>query len=385
MCLSLVAALTSGACSGSDSSGVAPYTGEAYPDRRPSFEPAGRTLGYVPNTNEDTISVLDLDAMELLGTVPVGRDPVDIDGPRHLQIDRAHGLGYVTLSYPFSETSPHAQMQGETERSGYVEALKLSDLSVVGDLRVDPNADDIAFSPENAMIAVAHYDLLRALQSEAEARRSNLILIDPASGVAAGGATARRFPVCAAPTSTAFNADGSRAYVSCTGEDAIAVVDTASGEVLSRVSAGTAVVNKPYAMIVDAARGRLVTSNQVPSTLSVFELSDEPALLKTLSVYGVPMFSAFVSDTLLAVPLQTPNGAALFDTETAEIVAQVQYPDLTCDKPSEFSWIAGERLLLVCQGNYRPGAIVEVDPSTLEIQRTVSVGLNPERLAVLEP
>jgi DNA-binding beta-propeller fold protein YncE len=54
--------------------------------------------------------------------------------------------------------------------------------------------------------------------------------------------------VCASPSGRCFNADGSRAFVSCTGEESVTVLDSASGEVLSRVPAGSAMVNKPYAL-----------------------------------------------------------------------------------------------------------------------------------------
>ncbi len=125
--------------------------------------------------------MLDLDAMTLLGTVPVGRDPVDIDGPRHVVLDEANELAYVVLSYPFSDPSPHAAAQGAQQRFGYVEALQLSDLSVAGDLRVDPNADEIAFSSPNGLLSVSHYDTTLALQSDVDQRRANVILVDEAA------------------------------------------------------------------------------------------------------------------------------------------------------------------------------------------------------------
>src|SRR6187431_2505410 len=120
-------------CSSSSRDGE---TGEAYPNRGPTFEARGRRLGYVANRNSDTVSVLDLDAMSLLGSVPVGRGPVDIDGPRHVVLDSANGLAYVALYYPFASESVHALTHGATQRSGYVQALNLLDLSIAGELRV---------------------------------------------------------------------------------------------------------------------------------------------------------------------------------------------------------------------------------------------------------
>jgi YVTN family beta-propeller protein len=332
------------------------------------------------------VSVLDLDAMTLLASVPVGRGPVDIDGPRHVALDAANGLAYVALSYPFANQSPHALSLGETRRSGYVQALNLSDLSIAGDLRVDPNADDVVFSPSSGRLAVSHFDTFRALNSDVELRRANLALVESASAIAAGTAQPLRVPVCAAAAAMAFDPDGARVFVACTGEDSITVVDAASGEVLSRVPAGASVVNKPYALVADRARQRLLVSNQVSFSVSVFDQSDTPNLLSTLSVLGVPFFSALLSEATLAVPFQAPHGAALFDVATGKLLAQIQYTDEECTNPVEFSVTSDSRLRLVCEGDhYRPGAVVEVDSETLAIKSRVSVEIYPERMTILEP
>jgi YVTN family beta-propeller protein len=372
------------ACSGS---GTDDDLAPAFPSHRPIFEAAGRRLGYVANRNSDTVSVLDLDAMTLLGSVPVGRVPVDIDGPRHVVLDPANRLAYIALSYPFANTSVHALSEGATQRSGYVQALNLSDLSIAGELRVDPSAGDVAYSPLTGTLAVSHFDTYRALNSDPDARRANLVLIDSASAIAKGQAELRRVPLCAAPASIAFDADGARAFVACTGEDSIVVVDSRSGELLSRVPAGDSAVNKPYALVFDADHDRLLVSNQVSFALSVFDSSDTPNLLATLpNIPGVPMFAAMVSETTLLVPFQAPNGVTLFDITTGEELLEIQYSDEDCANPSEISISRDSRLHLVCEGDhYHPGAVVELDPDTLAIQSSVSVELYPERLSVSEP
>lgn len=383
--LLVVASAAAFGCSGSVSSGD--DAGTAFPSRRPVFESSGRQLGYVANRNSDTVSVLDLDAMTLLGSVPVGRDPVDIDGPRHVVLDPAEGLAYVALAYPFANTSTHALSQGATQRSGYVQALNLTDLSIAGDLRMDPSAAEVAFSPATGMLAVSHADVFRALQGDADSRRANVAFVDPANAIAKGTAEANRLAVCAVPSAIAFDGDGSRLFVACTGEDSIAVVDSKTESVLSRVPAGAAAVNKPYALVVDANHDRLLVSNQVAFAVSVFDLSDTPNLLTTLDrTAGVPMFATLVSDNTLAVPFQFPNGAALFDITTGEQLLEVQYPDADCTNPAEFSLSSDARLFLVCEGDhYRPGAVVEVAPDTLAIKASVSVELYPERMSILEP
>jgi hypothetical protein len=41
---------------------------------------------------------------------------------------------------------------------------------------------------------------------------------------------------------------------------------------------------------------------------------------------------------------------------------------------------------LVCEGDhYSPGSLVELDPNSLEVRRSVALGAYPDHLAVLEP
>jgi YVTN family beta-propeller protein len=386
-------------CSGSTNDGD--DSPNAFPNHRQTFDSAGRRLGYVPNRNSDTVSVLDLDAMELLGSVPVGRDPVDIDGPRHLMLDPANDLAYVGLSYPFSVTSAHAVAQGATLRSGYVQALNLTDLSIAGDLRVDPKVGDIAFSPASNRLVVAHADDSRSLQPDLEARRANLVFVDPASSIAHDKATATRQTVCAVPSTLAFDGDGARVFVACTGEDSLVVVDAATRTVLSRGPAGPTVpgdpaasFNKPYALVIDPARQRLLVSNEVSRTVAMFDLNDTPNLLSSHRFvdptgnpdYSVPMFSALISDSLLAVPLQSPSGAALLDVASGDQLLRVMYSSEECVNPAEFSVTSDSRLFLVCEGDhYHPGAVVAVDPDTLAVIASIPVELYPERMTIREP
>ncbi len=186
LCAATLAMACSGTASDGDDSAI------AIPSRRPTFEPEGRRLGYVANRNSDTVSVLDLDAMTLLGSVRSVAIQVDIDGPRHIVLDSANNLAYVALSYPFANTSTHALSEGGTQRSGYVQALNLSDLSIAGELRVEPDAAETAFSPATGQLAVSHYDTFRSLNADLEARRANLVLVDRASAIA--GSNGRSAP-----------------------------------------------------------------------------------------------------------------------------------------------------------------------------------------------
>lgn len=363
------------------------YGGDAFPDRHAAIDGQGRRLAYVPNRRSDSVSVLDLNEMAVVATLPIGRDPVDIDGPRHLVLDPSRELAYVVLSYPESTPGAHEAAQGVSARAGYVEALRVSDLSIAGDLRVDSYSTEVAISSATGLLVVAHSDQnLASFNPDPVARRTNVVMIDSPSAIETGTAKERRSLVCAAPSSLAFNADGSRLFVGCIGEDTVAVVDTDSGEVLSQVPSGTSPANRPYAVVADAMRERLLVSNQVSNVVNVFDMADEPQPVASLLSTSRPMFAAWLSDTTVAVPHQEPDGVSLFDVETSELLLDVSYTEQTCKFPSELTFSSDGRLLLVCEGNhYAPGAVVELDPQTLEIQSRVEVGLYPERLTLLEP
>jgi hypothetical protein len=175
--------------------------------------------------------------------------------------------------------------------------------------------------------------------------------------------------------------------VVCTGEDTIAVVDTENAEVLSYVEAGERTPNKPYALARSPFSERLALSNQVARSVVIFDLEDTPSALGSLYLdEGIPYFVGWLSSERFVVPLQSPSAAALVDARDMTIVSRVGFSPEVCDNPSEARAVGEGRLLLVCEGShYEPGAVVELDPETLEVLARVEVGIYPDRLSVLEP
>jgi YVTN family beta-propeller protein len=164
------------------------------------------------------------------------------------------------------------------------------------------------------------------------------------------------------------------------------VVDTVNQAVIARVPAGSAVANKPYAMTRNTAGTRLALSNQVAQAVVVFAAADTPGALATAPVPGVPFFATFLDDERLLVPLQGPSGAAIVDTMTGSVLASAMYADADCNNPSDARVLGDGRLFLTCEGDhYSSGSVVRLDPATLAVEAKVSVGVYPDRLAVLEP
>jgi YVTN family beta-propeller protein len=362
--------------------------GPAFPNRSTRFESRGRPLGYVANRRSDTVSVLDLAAMTKLGEVPVGRDPVDVDGPRHVVADVPANALYLVLSYPLVSDSPHAIANGGGPRDGYLLELALDDLHARGSVRLDPSPTELVLSDDRRLLAVSHQDTVLALKNtpDIESRRATLALVRPTSDMSDSAATLSLVPTCVAPSAVELSSDGTRAYVACTGEDTLVVVDTTQKLVIARVPAGVLTANKPYALTRNAEGTRLALSNQVAQTLVVFGTGDVPVPLATVKVPGVPFFAGFHGENELLVPLQEPDGVVRVDVTTGAVTAAVTYADDTCQNPSDARYTTDGRVFLVCEGNhYSAGSVVELEPSTLAIRARVDVGVYPDRLAVVEP
>jgi DNA-binding beta-propeller fold protein YncE len=368
-------------------SGDPPPAAPDFPNHRPVLDAPGHLVGYVANRSSDSISVLDLDQMSVVGTAPVGIDPVDIDGPRHVTLDLAAGLAYVVVSYPQDQVGPHEAAAGVSQRSSYVLALALSDFRLLGQVRLEPDAQEMALSADGALLAVTHNDTVLALQPGGiDQRRASLDLIDQPAALAKGPVLSRQVKVCVAPTAVTYATGSSRAYVACSGEDTLAVVDTVGGTVLSNVPAGTANVSKPYAVVAEPAGQHVLLSNQVSRAAVLFTAEDSPVILTSYALTGVPTFAAWISDDQILVPEQSPSGVALLSQSSGMVLQEVFYADADCLNPSEVRPTADGRLFVVCEGDhYRPGAVVRLDPNTLAVAASVPVGIYPDRLALSPP
>jgi YVTN family beta-propeller protein len=383
-----LALLGCAASQGADATPEPEASSPAFPRRGTRFERGGRLLGYVANRRSDSVSVLDLDTMTELGEVPVGRDPVDVDGPRHAVADAQAGALYLVLSYPLVADSPHAIAQGGGPRDGYLLELALDDLRPLGSVRLDPSPTELVLSDDRRLLAVSHQDTVLALKNttDIDARRASLALVQATSDMTQSAATLALVPTCVAPAAVTLSGDATRAYVACTGEDALVVVDTSQRLVIARVPAGALPANKPSALTRSPAGTRLALSNQVAQTLVIFSTGDVPAPLATIPVPGVPFFAGFHGEGELLLPLQEPDGVVRVDLTTGAVAAAVTYADDACQNPSDAHFTGDGRIFLVCEGNhYGPGSVVELDPSTLALIARAEVGVYPDRLAVLEP
>jgi DNA-binding beta-propeller fold protein YncE len=243
-------------------------------------------------------------------------------------------------------------------------------------------------------LLVAHADIERAAQlgDDIEARRAAVWVVEPGALLGTGPASARAVTVCAAPFALAYAAGDARAFVTCTGEDSVAVLDPAHFAVPARIpiTAPRGGVTKPYAAATDPARQRLVVSSAVSRAVSLVGMN-EMAVGWTVAFdgtpgvpSGVPYFAAWPTDSTIVVPVQSPDGAVLLDSVSGTVLVSTTYSADDCALPRQAVVGAGGRLFLVCEGDhFSPGRLVELDATTLAVTRSVTLELAPDRMAVL--
>jgi DNA-binding beta-propeller fold protein YncE len=370
-----------------------PYTGEAFPDnRKPVAVPPGG-LGVVTDSLSDTLSLLDLGTGEKIGRVPVGRDPVGLDGPHHITVDRERGFVYIGLSYPVVATGgPHAS-HGSSVQPGYVQKLALADFRILGQVRVDANPGEIVASDDGRRVVVSHFDLQRAIQNAGnlDKARALLAVIDPETIVPAGSVDPPRITTCVAPHGMALSRpDGARAYVACYGEDSIAVVDLDKRVVLDRIPvdpSGGSIGDPqygPYSAILSPDGKTVALGNTVSKDVRFFDVeANAMAPARTIDTLGAPFFPAFSADgKRLWIPTQSPDALVLWDLENDQELNRRDFTADECKWPHVVEQLDDTRIAIVCEGDHvTPGKVLQLDTTTLETKSEAVVGVYPDGIA----
>ncbi|NUP11053.1 MAG: YncE family protein [Polyangiaceae bacterium] len=366
-----------------------PYEGEAYPDRvAPVAYPPG-PVGFVTDSLSDTVSVIDLSSGALIDRRPVGRNPVDLDGPHHIAIDQDLTYGYVALSYPLTTaTGPHA-LHGSAVVPGYIQKLRLSDLSVVGQVRVEASPGDIALSADGKRIVVTHFDLVRATKNPTDLAkaRATIAVASPDEIEPIGSPSPHLLSTCVAPHGMAMTQPtGSPLYVTCYGEDKIAVVDLDT-DAIEYVDVGPGVVGfgsptyGPYAALLLEGETTLVVSSTVSKDVRFIDTTTLTVdTARTVTTLGAPYFPAVSTDgTKLVIPTQQPDALVVVDLTGVEETETRTFLDDECVLPH-----AVQRLdsgyAVVCEGDKKsPGRVVIVGDD-LETVSTTEVGVYPDSI-----
>jgi DNA-binding beta-propeller fold protein YncE len=374
-----------------------PFEGEAWPKvPRPIVVPAGG-MGLVTDSLADTVSAIDLGTGDLIATRPVGRNPVDIDGPHHIVVDQAGGSAFIALSYPVvGGAGPHAG-HGASQALGWVQRLSLEDLTVTGQVRVQTNPGDLVLSQDGKRLVVSHFDLAKSTAPgiTLEAARASLGVIDPATIALTGSGEPRFIEACVAPHGISLSRpDGRFAFVACYAEDALAVVDLdAPDGAVQRIPLGAGVVfgsvaYGPYAATLSPDGTRVAVASLVSKDVRFFDVETgafeerDPVVLR-----GSAFFPAWSEDgAVLWVPMQSPDGIVRIDVDEGTQEERAFTNDDGCELPHEAERLPDGRIALVCEGDHvAPGTVLQLDPDSLETLTTTTVGVFPDAIERVAP
>lgn len=392
LALVLLAALAAVACE--SSSAADSEAQEAFPNLRPRF-PVDRPLGFIANQDSDTVSVIDLGeggqggmggqsaaAFTVLAQVPIGRDPVDFDGPRSLVFDRARDVFYVALTYSQSVTSVHV-MSASARRAGYLQVLARDDLRPLEEVRLQPAAFAVALSPDGSELAATHYDTYLPTVNAGDPVKSRAVVafVEPDALERAPAEVA----LCIAPADIAYQPGGA-ILVACVGDDSIAVLDGTTKEVTATLDIDVSAPQKPVWLEVDAGSGKVAVSYEVTRRVGVLDSGDELTLEHLVQLEGVPRRPFWLSASRLIVPTVDPDALVVVDLATDSIEQALRLDPADCRAPGSLTELAGGRLFLVCQNNhFEPGTLLELERSSLAVLGRVELGLFPDRMVVDEP
>ncbi len=386
--------LTSG-CTGDEPVAVYEYdeyAGNAFPNRRTPLEIPAEGALFVTNSYSDSISVLDAVSGKIIGTYPVGRDPVSLDGPHHVVVSEATNALYLGLSYPTEDTGlgPHAA-HGSSVKPGFAQKLSLSDMSILGQVRVDNNPGEIVVSADGKRVFTSHFDLARAIKnpSDINAARATIAAIDTSSIAPVDSPTPRRITTCVAPHGMVLSEpDGATAYVACYGEDAIAVVDVNAGTV-ERIPVAPNVTGfgnptyGPYSLVPSPNGEVVAMGNTVSKDVRFFDLKNKEMLLgQTITVLSPPYFPAWSADgSQLVIPLQSPDALVIVDVATKQEIEYRSFTTDECKLPHVVTRLPNGIYAVTCEGDHvGAGKVLWLDPMTLETIRSVDVGVYPDAL-----
>ncbi|NOJ77502.1 YncE family protein [Myxococcus xanthus] len=386
--------------------GVAPPEGLDYAHEEPWREgtfipppgPGGRIL--VTNSLDDTLSLVELATVGTpdfreLARVPVGLNPVELEGPHHTAVSPAGDFYYVGISnyVPGGGSGPHGA-HGTGADDGYCLKLDARENRIVGSVRVNPNPGDVIISADGSTLYQTHFDTLKIAEMARQGRpesdmNANLAIIDARTMTRKA-----MVEVCPAPHAVRLSADERTAYIACW-SDEVAIVDLAEANTpVTRVKvvaagSGGAVAprHQPYALTQSPTTGEVWVSSMASRQVHVLNPQTRAMMPeRAVPLRGPPMFGAFTADgRTLYMPYQLVDALAVIDPETGTVLREVQLADAGCLNVHQVTLTPDERIgLVVCEGDHvGPGTLHAVDLAEGTVVGTVEVGIFPDSVSIL--
>jgi YVTN family beta-propeller protein len=300
--------------------------------------PAGAATLYVTNTRGDSLSIIDTDTFEVVGTVPLGRGkPNRIafhpDGKTAWVVyDKSHDLGVID-----------AGSRGLSRR-----------------VRIGGNPYNLAFTPDGRHLCV--------LDWASETSRDEVIFYDLATGKVDG-----RVEVSTWPAHGVFTRDGRILYVSGETAGDVTVINVATRTVLARIvhgggdAMGLALSSDGRTLYAATGENRSILKIETATNRQVGEIA----------LPGIVHEATLTPDgAFLYATLRKANRIVVVRTADDKIVATIPqkgYPDLVTMEP-------GGRYAFVT--NRTANLVAVIDVRTHAEVKTIPVGRAPHGMAL---
>lgn len=339
---------------------------------------------YVTDNGSDEISVIDRDS-EAVVSRPVDIDPTAHEAPHHLAVDPRAKRLFVALAFPpppDDNAGPHAS-HGNATTSGKLARLELGTLAVQATVDVDENPGDVVLTHDASKVIVTHFDMKRAMLAAAAGKPPNAMFatlqVWDATTMKKLGSRA----ICVAPHGVAVTKDDKTAIVACYGSDEIAFVDLASPQLpTSRFVLGAtegllgAPKYGPYSAEISPDGSTVLVGDLESKDVRFFDMKTHK-FGSPVDLSARAMIGAWLGSASVVVPLQGPDGVVRIDGST--IAKRVAFTKDQCEAPHVAKVASDGRVFVVCEGDHvHPGAVVEIDASTLAIKKRWVVGIYPD-------
>ena len=353
--------------------------------------PPARAI-YVTNNGSDSVSVVDRDG-DAVTTVSVDIDPDAHEAPHHLAVDARAGAVFVALAFPPLEQpkrkrDPHASHGGGAD-TGRLARLAIGTLAIEKTGELAENPGDVVLTPDRSKVLVTHYDMRRAMTVAAKGGGSPSTMFAElqvwrASDMTKLGAR----PICVAPHGITVTKDGKLAIVACYGSDELTLTRLdEEGLPTSRFPLGAAQgvpgVPRygPYSATLTPDERHVVVADLEGADVRVFDLAEKKFVAeRTMSLGARVMMPAFSKDGALLAPLQGPDGVVRIDLDARKVERRADLGG-KCKLPHAVRVAKDGRAYVVREGDHAgPGAVVELDPATLEVKKSWTVGVYPDGL-----
>lgn len=384
---------------------VPTYDGPPFPHDPPA---PGSWVGKIVTSNngDDTLSIVEPGAPAPALRIPVGFNPVELEGPHHLSVDPTARFVYLNLSMAVqnSGSGPHGS-HGSGMLPGWVLKLDTATGREVGRANVDPNPGDNTLTADGKTLFVTHYDIprwARGLSPGGSIRDgdSMLAVIDTETM-----AVKAKVPLCPAAHGVRLSLDESQLYATC-GPDEIAVVALPALTVRrvplnpGAMEGGTC-IRCPYALSVapdgvvwvsgtGSASGGRGSIHLYDPTLPGGGDFDQNA---TVQLRAGAMFAAFTGDrtSYRAYVPERANGIGdqvhVFESQPRgqppREIAAIPLVRADCQN-AHMLLVEGARGHLICEGDsVNPGTFVWLDLEARRAIGSVPIGVFPDGLALV--